>query len=525
MKRIKLTPLAKTLIVMIAVVAMGFGLFKTGVFNKAKGQIQQAKVKTQSVFNKDDSDEEKYAKAEEIVKADNTINLSLDEWVGWKSIIDANGGLRTAEGSIYDQLGLKVNISVLNDATQSSNALIKGDLDGAGYTVNRYAFLYNKFKQNNTPVKMGFITNSSNGGDGIIAKKEINSVEDLVGKKIGLPRYSEAQTLVEWLLQKSTLSQAQIDQIHQDMVYFETPDDTAKAFFAGELDAAATWQPYLSQAAESTSAHILFDTKDATNIVLDGIVFRQDFIDNNKETISKLLEGSLKAESMYSTDASAISQTFPMFATQSKEDTLAQTGDAALYNCASNVKALENNGTASSLFRDMSVIWKSLGEDADPSNADNAFYADAAKGLQSKFPDDKVSKPTFTTEQKNEAQAKDNKQALLSQKLTINFETNSAAIDPESYSSLQEFYKTASILDGTIIQIEGNTDSTGDAQLNKTLSEKRARSIAMYLQSQGLDSSRFVVVGRGQDNPIADNNTEDGKTANRRTDVYFKSVN
>lgn len=442
----------------------------------------------------------------------------------WKSIIDANGGLRTAKGSIYDDLGIKVNISVINDATQSSNALIKGDLDGAGYTVNRYAFLYNKFKENNTPVKMGFITNSSNGGDGIIAKKEINSVNDLVGKKIGLPRYSEAQTLVEWLLQKSTLSQAQIDQIHDDMVYFETPDDTAKAFFAGQLDAAATWQPYLSQAAESTSSHVLFDTTDATNIVLDGIVFKEDFINNNKETVSKLLEGALKAESSYKKDATAISQTFPMFATQSSEDTLAMTDDAALYNCASNVKALENNGTAVSLFRDMSVIWQSLGENADPANADKAFYVDAAKELESKFPDDKVNKPIITAEQKSEAQATDNNQSLLTQRLTINFETNSASIDPDSYATLQEFYNTASILDGTVIQIEGNTDSTGDAELNKTLSEKRARSVAMYLQSQGLDSSRFVIVGNGPDKPIGDNNTEEGKAQNRRTDVYFKSV-
>ena len=63
----------------------------------------------------------------------------------WKSIIDANGGLTTQSGSIYDKLGVKVNINVINDATQSSNALIKGDLNAAGYTINRTAFLSKKF--------------------------------------------------------------------------------------------------------------------------------------------------------------------------------------------------------------------------------------------------------------------------------------------------------------------------------------------------------------------------------------------
>lgn len=441
----------------------------------------------------------------------------------WKSIIDANGGLTTAKDSIYDKLGVKLNISVINDATQSSDALIKGDLDGAGYTVNRYSFLYNKFAENKTPVKMGFITNSSNGGDGIIAKKGINRVEDLIGKKIGVPRYSEAQTLVEYLLQKSTLSNAQIEQIRKDMVLFDTPDDAAKAFFAGELDAAATWQPYLTQATQTVDAHILFSTKDATNIILDGIVFRQDFIDAHKDTVSKLLEGALSAESLYTKDATVISNTFPMFASQPAEDTLAMTGDAALYNCASNANALDN-GAAVSLFRDMSTIWASLGEKADPENATKAFDASFAKELIAKFPNDKVAKPTFSAEEKKAAQTQDNNQALLSQKLSISFDVNSASISSDSYATLQEFYKTANILNGTIIQIEGNTDNTGDATLNQTLSEKRAKSVSMYLQSQGLDPSRFIIVGNGPNKPVADNNTAEGQATNRRTDMYFKVV-
>src|SRR6185437_14830512 len=85
-------------------------------------------------------------------KATNEINISIDEWIGWATVVNANGGLTTQKGSIYDKLGIKVNISVINDATQSSNALIKGKIDGAGYTVNRYAFLYPKFQENKVEV-------------------------------------------------------------------------------------------------------------------------------------------------------------------------------------------------------------------------------------------------------------------------------------------------------------------------------------------------------------------------------------
>ena len=100
---------------------------------------------------------------------DDTINLSLDEWVGWKSLVDACGGLTTQPGSIFDQLDIKVNINIINDATQSSNALISGDLQAAGYTTNRVAFLSQKFKEAGKNVIMPFYTNYSYGGDGIIA--------------------------------------------------------------------------------------------------------------------------------------------------------------------------------------------------------------------------------------------------------------------------------------------------------------------------------------------------------------------
>ena len=137
--------------------------------------------------------------------SDATINLSLDEWIGWKPIIDANGGLTTKSGSIFDNLGIKVNINIINDADSSSNALIKGDLNAAGYTTNRVAFLSGKFKEAGLDVVMPVFTNYSDGGDGIIALNGINSIEDLATAKVGVPRFSEAQTLVVWFVNKSDL--------------------------------------------------------------------------------------------------------------------------------------------------------------------------------------------------------------------------------------------------------------------------------------------------------------------------------
>lgn len=511
MKKIKLTTFAKILIVVLSVAILGGVFFATGIFDKAKKDLN-------SVF-KGKSTDEMYAQAGEIVKEEGTINLSLDEWIGWKSIIDANGGLKTQKGSIYDELGLKVNISVINDATQSSNALIKGDLDAAGYTINRYTFLYNKFEENNTPVQMAFVTNSSTGGDGIIAKKDIKKVEDFVGKKIGVPRYSEAQTLVEWLLNQSSLTDKQIADIKANMVMFDTPDDAAKAYFAGELDAAATWEPYLTQAANLSDGHVMFSTKNATNIILDGIVFKKEFIENNRETVSKLLEGANMAAENFDKDTKAIKNTFPMFATEDDEVIREMTKNAQLYNIATNAESLSKNGAAQTLFADMSDIWVGLGEKADRNNASKAFDASIAKELETKFPGEKIQTVSFTEEEKETAKAQDNNDALLTKRLSIKFEPDSTAISTDSFPQLVEFANTAKVLDGVIIQLEGNSPLD-----EVDFSRRRAESVAKFLQTQGVDPSRFVIVGNGNSKPIADNNTPEGQAANRRTDAYFKVV-
>lgn len=512
MKTTKLTNAGKLVILgVIVLAALGVAYF-TGGFNFIKDVASNEDGK--GIFTSDKQS-----------KSDGVINVSLDEWIGWKSVIDANGGLETTKGSIYDELGLKVKIHIINDANQSSNALIKGDIDGAGYTINRYAFLYPKFIDNKVEVVMPYVTNFSSGGDGIIAKQGINSVKDLVGKKIAVPRYSEAQTLVEWLLAKSDLTEAEVKDIRSNMVMFDTPDDAAKAFFGGQVDAAATWQPYLTQAQDTTGAKLLFSTKAAENIILDGVVFTKDFVENNKEDVVKFTEGALKAMDLYTTEFGPIKNTMPLFATESNENIVAMSGDAKLATFTENKTLLSE--TAVTLFTDMSNIWTTLGEKSYPEAAKDAFTTSIINELEGKFDTSlEAKKPAFTEEQRTVAKQVDNVDALLKQSASIEFQANSAAfVNAEEASKvLNEFVKTAQILNGSIIQIEGNVADTGGGQAAVKLSEQRAKTVATYLQSQGVDPTRFIIVGNGETNQIASNDTEEGKKKNRRTDVIFKIV-
>lgn len=73
----------------------------------------------------------------------------------------------------------------------------------------------------------------------------------------------------------------------------------------------------------------------------------------------------------------------------------------------------------------------------------------------------------------------------------------------------------------TDITVVGFTDNTGTEQLNQTLSEERAQSVASYLESHGVSASRVKTVGEGWNDPIASNETAAGRAQNRRVEIYI----
>lgn len=549
--RYELTPIGGiTLLVLVLVIIGGliFGGYKMGIIkpsskpkpsesvssdigNKVNTTEQNSSVPTSAVTENTTQEAPKTTSN----KSD-TINLSLDEWIGWKSIIDANGGLTTQPDSIYDKLGIKVTINVINDATQSSNALIKGDLNGAGYTINRMAFLSKKFTDSGVDIIMPYVTNYSNGGDGIIATTEFNTVSDLVNAKIGIPQFSEAQTLVMWLLNESDLTDEQRENIVSNFVYFDTPDEVAKAFFAGHVDVAATWEPYLTQAKTTSNCHVLFSTAASRNLVMDGIVFRRDFAEANPELIQKFIDGSLQARDMYMTEFGPIKDVMPMFSGCSDDEIIESAVNADLTTWKDNMTLLTD--TAKTIYYDMCSIWGSIGEQVNANLVDTAFDTSYMEALKDTYelsvttqatPVNRKTVVKVTDENKDEIV---NTSALLEKKVTINFDAQTCNFmnNTEASEQLQEFVDIAKTLDGAIIQIEGNVASSQTTEENKQLSKDRAETVKKFFVLNGIDGQRIFTVGNGADKPVMDNYNPDGTLskegtdANRRTDIYFKTV-
>jgi NitT/TauT family transport system substrate-binding protein len=113
--------------------------------------------------------------------------------------------------------------------------------------------------------------------------------------------------------------------------------------------------------------------------------------------------------------------------------------------------------------------------------------------------------------------------AVAIKPIIINFVTGSWALTPDMKDKIEnQLGQLAVEFAGMRVRIEGNTDNVGSAAMNRELSQKRAKSVADFLvKTYNFDPNRFVIVGNGPDKPVADNNSEEGRAANRRTEFQL----
>jgi len=106
--------------------------------------------------------------------------------------------------------------------------------------------------------------------------------------------------------------------------------------------------------------------------------------------------------------------------------------------------------------------------------------------------------------------------------LSIHFDTGKATIRPESQRIIEEIATLLKENPELKVSIEGHTDSTGTPQGNKVLSDERAKAVLSAVAALGVEASRMTAVGWGQDKPVADNATEEGRAKNRRVEIVKK---
>lgn len=113
---------------------------------------------------------------------------------------------------------------------------------------------------------------------------------------------------------------------------------------------------------------------------------------------------------------------------------------------------------------------------------------------------------------------------ILNMPGNITFATDSYQIKPSFGEVLDSVVLVLNEFDQTLIETAGHTDSVGSATYNQTLSVNRARSVGDYLMSKGIQNERVITVGHGEDRPVADNKTAEGRQLNRRVELTLIPV-
>ena len=113
----------------------------------------------------------------------------------------------------------------------------------------------------------------------------------------------------------------------------------------------------------------------------------------------------------------------------------------------------------------------------------------------------------------------------VSEVITLNgnvlFAYNQSELMPQARSELDSLMAKLQNADVASIKVIGHTDSQGSDAYNQKLSERRASSVAAYLLSQGLAPNKLTSEGRGESQPVADNDTEEGRAQNRRVELHI----
>jgi len=203
-----------------------------------------------------------------------TLTVGHDQWIGY-------GGVFLAQDlGYFTEAGLDVQLKPFSNPGETLTAVAAGQLDIGLTTLQNLAVLG---ASGNTDAVAIALVDSSNGADAIVAKNEIVSLNDLQGRTVGLTLGE-----VNHFLFLSAMSQAGVDPGTVNIVNMSA-DDAGAAFVAGKVDAAVTWEPWVTQASQN-GGRVLFSSASIPDTILDSVVVQRSHLADNAATYEKFLE-------------------------------------------------------------------------------------------------------------------------------------------------------------------------------------------------------------------------------------------
>ena len=205
------------------------------------------------------------------------VTVALSQWPGHLALVVGNGGLTTQPGSAAAAEGLDLKIVFIEDAPSKNKALHDGKVDAVWETVDELPIALGGFKaaQTSTRARSSRSTGRA-AATPASPRKEVQKVEDVIGRKSAVLMFSPDHTVLEFMLTNSRLTPDEVAQVRKE-TSFSMDDFTYARILFGKrkIDVACLWEPDVTLAlASRPGAHRLFSTADATELVADTLVAR-----------------------------------------------------------------------------------------------------------------------------------------------------------------------------------------------------------------------------------------------------------
>jgi NitT/TauT family transport system substrate-binding protein len=204
------------------------------------------------------------------------LRVGYDSWVGFAGIFIANSQ------DFFAKEGVKVEMRAFPGPADSIPPTISGDLDIALTTPDNVMSVVAGHDVDLITIAM---IDESDGADAVVAKNNIKELGGLRGKTIAVTFGQCNELLLLEALAQTGLRQSDVTLINMDA------DAAGAAFIAGRLDAAVTWEPWVTQVTSSGKGHVLFSSKQAPNIIFDSIAVTHRFAAAHRKQIEAFLRG------------------------------------------------------------------------------------------------------------------------------------------------------------------------------------------------------------------------------------------
>jgi len=187
--------------------------------------------------------------------------VGYNAWIGYLALFVAQ------EKGWFAEEGLDLKTKMFSAPGDGLPPLLAGDLDAHLTTADSVIVTLDKAPGQLVNI---YLTDTSAGADAILAKNEIEDVKDLKGKKVAATLGQCNHFLLMKALEQAGLGEKDVELVNMN------PDDAGAAFAAGKLDAAVTWEPWITKISGEKLGHVIYSSKEIPNLLLDTVAIRTD---------------------------------------------------------------------------------------------------------------------------------------------------------------------------------------------------------------------------------------------------------